>query len=164
MPYLPILFKQVFCRQYCYQSYMDLPFLQFWCFKLVLFLAEFVNFMTTVVTKVSSCWVNTTGRQGIKQLGISFGSIFLLFSNNSSQGRHSQQPGEIPGPWLPMTALFMTELQCLPACHFKVYYFLCNFLQPHNTCKIPNGASCIPVEFFYLLVWYFPSISLLGQN
>ena len=147
MPYLPILFNLVFCRQYCYQSYMDLPFLQFSCFKLVLFLAEFANFMTTVVTKISSCSVNTSSRQGIKQLGISFGSIFLLFSYNSSQGRHSQQPGEIPGPWLLMTALFMTELQYLPACH--------------NTCKIPNGASCIPVEFFYLLVWYFHSISLL---
>ena len=65
---------------------MDLPFLQFSCFKVVLFLAEFVNFMTMVVTKISSCWVNTTGRQGIRQLGISFGCIFLLFSNNSSQG------------------------------------------------------------------------------
>ena len=40
------------------------------------------------VTKISSCWVNTTSRQGIKQLGISFGSIFLLFSNESSQGPH----------------------------------------------------------------------------
>ena len=29
------------------------------------------------VTKISSCRVNTTSRQGIKQLGISFGSIFL---------------------------------------------------------------------------------------
>ena len=39
-----------------------------------------------VVTKISSCRVNTTGRRGIKQLGISFGSIFLLFSNKSSRG------------------------------------------------------------------------------
>ena len=30
--------------------------------------------------KISSCWVNTTSRQGKKQLGVSFGSIFLLFS------------------------------------------------------------------------------------
>ena len=28
-----------------------------------------------------AAWVNVTSRQGIKQLGISFGSIFLLFSN-----------------------------------------------------------------------------------
>ena len=34
-----------------------------------------------VVTKISSFWVNTISRQGVKQLGISFGSIFLLFSN-----------------------------------------------------------------------------------
>ena len=39
-----------------------------------------------VVTKISSCRVNTTSRRGIKQLGISFGSIFVLFSNKSSRG------------------------------------------------------------------------------
>ena len=39
-----------------------------------------------VVTKISSCWVNTTSRQGIKRLGISFGSIFLVFSNKSRRG------------------------------------------------------------------------------
>ena len=33
-----------------------------------------------VVTTISSCWVNTTSGWGIKRLGISFGSIFLLFS------------------------------------------------------------------------------------
>ena len=55
-----------------------------------------------VVTKISSCPVNTTSRQGIKQLGISFGSIFLLFPNKSSRGPLSQQPG-IPGPRLLMT-------------------------------------------------------------
>ena len=37
-----------------------------------------------VVTKISSCRVITTSRRGIKRLGISFGSIFLLFSNKSS--------------------------------------------------------------------------------
>ena len=39
-----------------------------------------------VVTKISSCQVNTTRRWGIKQLGISFDSIFLLFSNESRGG------------------------------------------------------------------------------
>ena len=39
-----------------------------------------------VVTKISSCQVNTTRKWGIKQLGISFDSIFLLFSNESSRG------------------------------------------------------------------------------
>ena len=42
-----------------------------------------------VVIKISSCRVNTTSRQGIKHLGISFGSNFLLFSNKSSRGPHS---------------------------------------------------------------------------
>ena len=36
-----------------------------------------------VVTKISSCRVNTTSRRRIKQLGISLGAIFLLFSSES---------------------------------------------------------------------------------
>ena len=35
-------------------------------------------------TKISSCWVNATSRQGIQQLRISFGPIFVLFSHESS--------------------------------------------------------------------------------
>ena len=42
------------------------------------------------VTKISSCWVNTTSRLGIKQLVISIGSIFLLFSYESSWGPCSE--------------------------------------------------------------------------
>ena len=42
-----------------------------------------------VVTKISICRVNTTSRQGIKQLGICFGSIFFLLSYKSSQGARS---------------------------------------------------------------------------
>ena len=38
------------------------------------------------VTKISHWRVNTTSRQGIKQQGISFGSIFLLFSYATSRG------------------------------------------------------------------------------
>ena len=38
------------------------------------------------VTKISSCWINTTSRQGIKQLGFSFG---FLFSYENSQGPRS---------------------------------------------------------------------------
>ena len=60
------------------------------------------------VTKISSFQVNTSTKsnRGIKLLRISFGSIFLLFSYESSQGLHSKQPGEIlPGPQLSMTAL-----------------------------------------------------------
>ena len=36
------------------------------------------------VTKISSCRVNKTSKRGFKQLGISFGSIFLLFSCEST--------------------------------------------------------------------------------
>ena len=63
-----------------------------------------------VVTKISSCRVNTTSRRGIKWLGISFGSIFLLFSDESSRGLLSYQPGKIPGPQLLMTTLITTNL------------------------------------------------------
>ena len=60
------------------------------------------------VTKISSFQVNTSTKTKweIKLLRISFGSIFLLFSYESSQGLHSKQPGEIlPGPQLSRTAL-----------------------------------------------------------
>ena len=40
------------------------------------------------VTKISSCRVDITSRQGIKQLGISFGFIFLLLPYERSQGPH----------------------------------------------------------------------------
>ena len=45
-----------------------------------------IKWIVRVVTKISSCRVNTTSRRGIKRLGISFGSIFPLFSNKSSRG------------------------------------------------------------------------------
>ena len=41
------------------------------------------------VSKILSCRVNTTSRRRIKQLEISFGSIFLLFSYESSRGPRS---------------------------------------------------------------------------
>ena len=34
--------------------------------------------ISRAVTKISSCWIRTTSRQGIKQLGISSGSIFPI--------------------------------------------------------------------------------------
>ena len=53
-----------------------------------------------VVTKISSWRVNTTSRQGIKRLGISFGSIFVLFSNKSSRGHSLSSRGKSPAPAL----------------------------------------------------------------
>ena len=82
-------------------------------------LMNILNFflIDRVVTKISSCWVNTTSRRGIKRLGISFCSIFLLFSDKSSRGPLSQQPRKIPGPRLLMTTLnrdshFLFQQQC----------------------------------------------------
>ena len=50
------------------------------------------------VTEISSSWINTTSRRGIKQLGISFGSIFLLFSYENSPGQTFLVTGENPRP------------------------------------------------------------------
>ena len=36
--------------------------------------------------KILSCWLNTRSRQGIKQLLISFSSIFPLFSYENNRG------------------------------------------------------------------------------
>ena len=49
-----------------------------------------------VVSKISSYRVNTTSRRRIKQLGISFGSIFLLFSSESSRGYIRSSWGKSP--------------------------------------------------------------------
>ena len=50
------------------------------------------------VTKISICRVNTTSRRGIKQLGISFDSVFLLFSYESSRGNPRPPPlNDSPG-------------------------------------------------------------------
>ena len=57
--------------------------------RLVSYLLADNSLICTAVTKVSSCRENTTSRRGIKQLGISFGLIFVLFSYESSQGPHS---------------------------------------------------------------------------
>ena len=55
------------------------------------------------VTKISSCRVNTTSRRAIKQLGISFGSLFLLFSNEGSRGNPRQPaPNDSPGKEFPL--------------------------------------------------------------
>ena len=58
----------------------------FWKF---LFWFQYWHFLSfcRAVTKISSCRVNTTSRQGIKQLGISFGQTFLLLSYESSGGK-----------------------------------------------------------------------------
>ena len=53
-----------------------------------IFIVKNISVSVTVkvraVTKILSCWISTTSRRGIKQLGISFGSIFLLFSYENS--------------------------------------------------------------------------------
>ena len=58
--------------------------------------------------KISSCRVNTTSRRGIKQLQISFGSIFLLFPVKAA-GSHVHSSQRNPGPRLLMTALQSLE-------------------------------------------------------
>ena len=58
-------------------------------FCVSLFDFQSLKHLIRVVTKILSCRVNTTSRRGIKRLGISFGSIFLILSNKSSRGQLS---------------------------------------------------------------------------
>ena len=60
---------------------------EFFLTKLNFFLLQYFYTYAVyrAVTKISSCQVNTTSRWEIKQLGISFGSIFLLFSQPPPQ-------------------------------------------------------------------------------
>ena len=51
-----------------------------------------------VVTKISSCRVNTTSRRGIKRLGISFGSIFVLFPIKVAGGHSLSSRGKSAAP------------------------------------------------------------------
>ena len=51
-----------------------------------------------VVTKVSSCWENTTIRQGIRQLGVAFGSIFFYFLLKEAGGHVYSSQGKSPAP------------------------------------------------------------------
>ena len=65
-----------------------------------------------VVTKISSCRVNTTSRRGIKRLGISFGSIFLLFSIKVAGSHSLSSRGKSPAPgswWQPCGLKFKLE-------------------------------------------------------
>ena len=61
----------------------------FWYTKRFLSDSNIIITLFRVVTKMSSGQINTTRRRGINQLGVSFGSTFLLFSFESSQGPHS---------------------------------------------------------------------------
>ena len=81
-----------------------------------------------VVTKISS-------RRGIKQLGISFGSIFLLFSNKSSRGPLSQQPGKIPGSRLLMTTLKIS-IQT-----YRIFYLTQRLFAKHHTFSDAHADS-----------------------
>ena len=60
---------------------------------------HFNNSIIITIQSVSNCWVNTTSRWGIRQLGISFGSIFLLFPMKVTLGhvRSSQGKSLAPG-------------------------------------------------------------------
>ena len=64
------------------------------------FLGHSQWFESRVVTKISRCWVNTTSRRGIKQLWVSFGYIFLLFSFKVAGGliHSTREGGGIPAP------------------------------------------------------------------
>ena len=85
-----------------------------------------------VVTKISSCRVNTTSRRGIKRLGISFGSIFFYFPIKVAGGHSLSSWGKspTPGPRLLMITLgssqaFPSPVNCVA--HFAQFLFFCCF-------------------------------------
>ena len=51
--------------------------------------AQCYDSVIRAVAKISSCRVNTTSRQGIKQQGISFGSIFYYFLLKVARGNNN---------------------------------------------------------------------------
>ena len=81
------------------------------------------------VTKISSCWVNKTSRQGIRQLGIFFGYTFLLhvFSSESSQGHINYFIAAVEKPWPPPLndSVVMFKFRCR-------LEFLVHFIVVHN--------------------------------
>ena len=95
-----------------------------------------------VVTKISSCWVNTTSRRGIKWLGISFGSIFVLFFKKSSRGPLSQQPGENPRP----PALNDNPGGCLLCPLYYPNMMHIKFLLPTALIKQPTRSQELPYD------------------
>ena len=70
---------------------------------------KFVGGLRAVI-KISRCRANDAGRRGIQQLGILFGSIFLLFSYKSRRGHahNSQGKSPAPGPRPLITALWIS--------------------------------------------------------
>ena len=89
------------------------------------------------VTKISSSQVYTTSRWGIKQLGISFGSIFLLFSHESRQGTFIIAGGNPRPPALDnspgsINSQFVFYQELSPTCFFTklillLIFYPCNF-------------------------------------
>ena len=92
------------------------------------------------VTKISHCRVITTSRRGIKRLGISFGSIFLLFFS-------MQLAGEVPCPQLLMVALSRFH-----SCGFCSYRSVsCDF----------KGNFMVLLVLFHLPPWKWWGIILI---
>ena len=77
---------QLYCVQFWYKLLLQLLMLTlkvtFYRLPLSLLVhtvyAQLLIQLKEVVTKISSCWVNITSRQRIKQLQVSFGSILFL--------------------------------------------------------------------------------------
>ena len=128
------------CLVSLFYYYLPLSLHVFW---------TFLKTLLRVVTKISSCRVNTTSRRGIKRLGISFGSIFLLFSDKSSQGPLSQQPGKIPGPWLLMTTLLLYLILIVSSVWFVTLMIVLllqdtfNFFCPSLTTMVINQTTVL---------------------
>ena len=59
---------------------------------------NYFSSLMKIVTKISSCRVNTTSWRGIKQLRVSFGFIFLLFPLKVVGDHVHSSRGKSPAP------------------------------------------------------------------
>ena len=105
---------------------------------------------TRAVTRISSCRVNTTSRRGIKQLGISFGSFFCLFSFVSSWGATIIVAGG--NPWPP--AVYDTPGYTVNIYHYPliVVTYVYKGIQSLSSSCSKKGISFCHICQAYLLV------------
>ena len=116
------------------------------------------------VTTMSSCQVNTTSKRGIKQLGISFGSIFLLFSPESSWGHVLSSWGK---------SMCFTPQQLSPQLSMtwfsETYCSLSNgWLCGKKTLPLANATPCplpLSISHHHTSNWtHFVTLLILGES
>ena len=90
--------------------------------------------MFRAVTRISSCWVNTTSRQESISKEFLLVLFYFSLSYRSSQRAHSWTPEEIPGPWPLMKTLMFQAI--LNSSHSPMKPFITAITANHKTAVI----------------------------